>query len=157
MAVYFFDSNAIVKYYLTEPGSIWVRRIVDAEENTCLISDISIAEVAAAMAQIQRHSSFGRDFMKRMNQQFQADIKRHVWLTHATDIATVEYAAEIARSYIIKGCDAIQVASAVIAEEYTNLEIIFVSGDKQALRTARFEALIVDNPFEHIDEDALPQ
>jgi transposase len=32
MAFYFFDTSAVVKYYVTEPGSAWVRQLIDAWE-----------------------------------------------------------------------------------------------------------------------------
>jgi hypothetical protein len=47
---------------------------------------------------------------------------------------------------------AVQVASAVLVEELSEIEVTFVSGDKQALRTAQFEALEVDNPFDHVGD-----
>jgi len=29
MAFYYFDASALVKYYVTEPGSTWVRQLIE--------------------------------------------------------------------------------------------------------------------------------
>ncbi len=45
---YYLDSSAVVKPYVTEPGSSWVRQRVEADE-AVILSEITIAEVAAAL------------------------------------------------------------------------------------------------------------
>ena len=50
MPVYYLEPSALVKYYITEPGSIWIRQLVDEENNALLSAEITIAEVSAALA-----------------------------------------------------------------------------------------------------------
>ena len=51
MSDYYLDSSALVKRYVNEPGSAWVRQITDLfSENTILLAEISLAEVAAALS-----------------------------------------------------------------------------------------------------------
>lgn len=33
MALYYFDASALVKYYVTEPGSTWIRQLIDAQDS----------------------------------------------------------------------------------------------------------------------------
>ncbi len=54
MPVYYLEPSALVKYYITEPGSIWIRQLVDEENNALLSAEITIAEVSAALAVITR-------------------------------------------------------------------------------------------------------
>jgi predicted nucleic acid-binding protein len=61
MAFYYFDTSALVKYYITEPGSDWVRLIIDervAETHQPLhyifVAEITHVEVAAGLAAIER-------------------------------------------------------------------------------------------------------
>ena len=54
MPVYYLEPSALVKYYITEPGSIWIRQLVDEENNALLGAEITIAEVSAALAVIAR-------------------------------------------------------------------------------------------------------
>lgn len=60
MAAYFFDSSALVKFYIEEPGTAWVRSFTDDEGNTIHVS--SLAEVEAVFSidkatQSPRHQS----------------------------------------------------------------------------------------------------
>jgi predicted nucleic acid-binding protein len=52
--VYDLEPSALVKYYVTEPGSTWVRQLVDEEANVLASAEITIAEVAAALGIIAR-------------------------------------------------------------------------------------------------------
>ena len=52
MAAYFFDSSALVKFYIEESGTFWVRSFTDAESNTIHVS--SLAEVEAVSALTRR-------------------------------------------------------------------------------------------------------
>jgi len=61
MANYFLDASALVKYYVTEPGSTWVRRLIDGEDpvtgrplHFMLVAEITRVEVAAGIAVIER-------------------------------------------------------------------------------------------------------
>ncbi|MGH2594326.1 MAG: type II toxin-antitoxin system VapC family toxin [Anaerolineae bacterium] len=57
MALYYFDTSVLVKYYIFEPGSGWVRERVDARvpdgntrANIIFVSEVCITESAAAFA-----------------------------------------------------------------------------------------------------------
>jgi predicted nucleic acid-binding protein len=64
MAFYNFDASALVKYYVTEPGSTWVRQVIDAQDpvsgqahHIILVAEITRVEVAAGLAVIERVGS----------------------------------------------------------------------------------------------------
>lgn len=59
MTVYFFDTSAVVKYYVTEPGSRWVWDLVDSDAPIFLVQ-ITIAEVSAALGILQRTRRINR-------------------------------------------------------------------------------------------------
>jgi len=61
MAFYYFDASALVKYYVTEPGSTWVRQLIKERETATgqprhliLVAEITRVEVAAGLAIIER-------------------------------------------------------------------------------------------------------
>jgi predicted nucleic acid-binding protein len=60
MSLYYLDTSALVKYYVLEPGSTFVRGLVDDISNTISISDASIAESAAAFAILFRTHRISR-------------------------------------------------------------------------------------------------
>ena len=43
MPVYYLEPSALVKYYVTEPGSTWVRWVVDAEANVLVSAEITMS------------------------------------------------------------------------------------------------------------------
>lgn len=60
MPVYYLEPSALVKYYVTEPGSTWVRQLVDGEANVLVSAEITITEVAVALGVIARMGSISR-------------------------------------------------------------------------------------------------
>jgi len=150
----FLDSSAIVKYYYTEDGSAWVRRIINDETNVCLASVIAVAEIAAAFAQIQRHTPLGKKRMNEMYLRFRGDLREGLFLARALDEDVLNLAADLALRRTLKGYDAVQVASAVLVREtLTDPDLIFISGDQQMLRAARAEGFVTEDPEAHTDED----
>lgn len=150
MATLFLDSNIIIKYYFTEPGSHWVRGFINDAENACLISEISIPEVAAALSQLQRHKRVGNAFVNATFERFHEDMRLGLFLRYHLNSSILEHAATLALMHLIKGYDAVQVASAVSAQHSLALNLTFVSGDKQALVAAGGAGLLIDDPFDHV-------
>jgi len=67
MTVYYFDASALVKYYVLEPGTTWVRGIIDAVDprsgrplNLVTIAEVTVAEGAAAFAVLHRTQRLSR-------------------------------------------------------------------------------------------------
>jgi hypothetical protein len=52
---YYIDAGALVKRYTREPGSTWVLQITaSSAQRTILLAEITLVEVAAALAAKQR-------------------------------------------------------------------------------------------------------
>lgn len=57
MAIYYLDASAVVKYYVPEPGSFWIRQLLDAPDSVStralrviLVAEVTRVEVAAGQA-----------------------------------------------------------------------------------------------------------
>ena len=50
MNLFYLDASALVKRYVREPGSTWIRTLIDDPATVILISAISLVEVSAAIA-----------------------------------------------------------------------------------------------------------
>jgi len=77
MAVYYFDASALVKYYVPEPGSAWVRQLLDAQDpiraqplHLIFVAEITRVEVAAGLAVIERVGRLRRTERIREYQRF---------------------------------------------------------------------------------------
>jgi predicted nucleic acid-binding protein len=159
MTLYYFDASAVVKHYVLEPGSTWIRALIDAVDtqrkrpiHTIFIADISVVEVAAAFAVLHRTGRIRQRIWDGAIAQFMYDITSRYQLVH-TDLNDFFTAATLTQKYPLKAYDAIQLS---VAGRYNQvlaahkLSLTFVSGDKTLLTAAQGEMLATDNPFGHI-------
>lgn len=151
----FLDSSALVKYYVTEQGSVWIRSLVNDSQNVILVSAIALAEVTAALARRQREGLFGKRFLRQSYQSFQEDL-RVTFQNIPVDDAILTEAAELAIRHPLKGYDAVQIATA-IAVQQRFVALTFISADKQMLRAAQAEGMQTDNPELHPNEAEQPE
>ena len=162
MAIYYFDASAVVKYFHREPGTAWVRRIVDLSvgdterANLVYLANTSRVEVPAAfaiLARTQRISLRMRDslydwFLQKAESEFES-----LPLTPTI----IRRAGELTPKHPLKAYDAVQLAVALdfnATLKQQDLSLIFVSCDEQLLQAAQAEGLETDNPFNHTDLDA---
>ena len=156
MSLYFLDASALVKYYILEPGSTWLRTIVDLPDNEVVISDASLAECAAAFAILGRTGRIHRALQQRAFRSLSQHIAAN--FIDALPVATADFqkAAALTQIYPLKAYDAVQLAVAVRHQHSLSmfgLSMAFVSSDKTLLNSALAEGLMIDNPFDHV----LPQ
>lgn len=159
MALYYLDASALVKYYILEPGSTWVRALINAMDaqsqqpvHTIFIADISAAEVASAFAVLYRTGRVRRPVWDGAFDQFMDDIDSRYQLIHASRDDFFA-AAVLTQHHPLKAYDAVQLAvalrySRVLAAQ--QLFLTFVSGDNALLAAAQAEGLTTDNPFDHV-------
>ena len=147
MTLYFLDSNIIIKYYYTEPGSTWARKLINDQANVCLISEIALPEVAAALSQLRRHKNFGRRFLTETFQRFEEATVKGQFLNQRLTTEILYQAAALALNHVVKGYDAVQVSSALTVQQELNQKLIFVSGDQTVLQLANQVGLTTEDPF----------
>jgi len=166
MAFYYFDASALVKYYILEPGSTWVRDLINATNeqdkrpvHTIFMADISAAEVAAAFAVLHRIGRVRRRVWDGAFDQFMDDVNSYYQLV-ATGRDDFFAAASLTRRYPLKAYDAVQLAVALRhsrALAAHDFALTFVSGDDTLLAAAQAEGLTTDNPFDHVSPRDTPQ
>ncbi|RMF32654.1 MAG: PIN domain-containing protein [Chloroflexi bacterium] len=156
MRFYYLDSSALVKCYVAEPGSHWVRWIVVAPDTMLYSSDLAIAEVAAALAILGRTGHLSR----RQQREALAEFYKHTttrFLHLPASRATIRYAADLTQQYPLKGYDAVHLATALALAKVlrpAGLVLTLVTGDRQMIHAAQAEGLPVENPFDHAHLDA---
>jgi len=156
---YYLDASALVKRYADEPGSTWVLQTTDpTTDNTVLLAEITLAEVAAALAAKQRApGGIALGERDRALSRFLQDCDEHFVLL-AVDRAVIDRAVELTQHHRLRGYDAVQLATALLANvELISQELpslVFVASDKDLLMAAEAEDIPVDNPLDHIALDA---
>lgn len=146
----FFDTSAIVKRYSAEPGSGWVtQQASDPTRHRIVLSEITLVEVAAALAAKQRAP---QGISEELRDQVLA-----LFLEHCTteyDVIQispkmVEHAIGLTQRHRLRGCDALQLAAAIAANNIligAGLPpLTFVAADNDLLSAARGEGLQNEN------------
>ena len=167
MVFYYLDASALVKYYILEPGSTWVRTLVNLsvsgsgpQATYILISEASIAECAAAFAilfRTHRISLRARDGAFRA---FMRDIAYGLFQLIPVLTADFHTAAHLTQRHPLKAYDAVQLAVALRCQQALGpipMLLTFVSGDRALLAAAQAEGLPTDNPFDHIAPEDRPR
>ena len=154
MSDYYLDASAVVKRYVNETGSAWVRRLTDPRHgDTVLLAEITLAEVAAALAAKQRTpgglTSAQRD---RALSLFLQDCDTR-FLLLPVDRPVFDRAIELTQNHRLRGYDAVQLASALVVVDVMKTGglplLTFVAGDGDLLTAAEAEHLPVENPLDH--------
>ena len=142
MSQYFFDTSALVKRYLSETGSGWVNQIISQPERRIHISRLTETEVSAALT--RRLNSTDASIVLS---NFDQDLVSSCITVTITD-AIIDDAILLARSQRLRGCDSLQLATALeIAKDDPSL--IFVCADNDLLLAAAAEGLMTENPELH--------
>lgn len=166
MSIYFLDASALVKYYILEPGSTWVRSLIDSRNpqdgsllNVVFVSDASIAECSAAFAVLHRVNRINRRTRDGAYRSFVKHVVSGLYGMIPVTTADFHRAAQLSQSRSLKAYDAVQLAVAL--RQNQSLVAIrrllnFVSGDKALLTAAQAEGLNTDNPFDHVSPQDTP-
>ncbi len=153
MATYFLDSSGIVKRYVTETGTNWIRRLCDPlSGNTIHTAHVTGAEAAAAIMQrVRRGEIPSGDAVTAI-----ADLQAHLrggYIAVPITESLVQRAMSRVQAHRLRGYDAIPLAAALeIAAELSALGFpspIFVAADNDLNAAATAEGLLVDNPNAH--------
>lgn len=145
-SIFCFDSSALVKQYILEPGTQWVRAIVRNYE--VVIAEIGIVEVAAALSKRKRIGDLDQETYEDFLEVFLQDVEKgYQILVAARD--TFNLAVDLTRSHPLRAYDAVQLATALqLAEalKAERLSMTFVSADAQLNTAAEREGLATVNP-----------
>ena len=154
MSSFFLDSSVLVKRYLTETGSDWVRGLTSPEaENTVVVAEITLVEVAAALAARHRAPS-GISLSERDNA---INLLARHFTTEYQLVPVSRFildnAVLLTQNHRLRGYDAVQLAAALAANQtllIAGLPVMtFVAADRDLLSAARDEGLQIENPNDH--------
>jgi len=151
-STYFLDSSAIAKRYIEETGTAWVESLcVPDPRNVIALAQISVVEVAAALAARWRNNQLDSAEYEEALDDFLFDLERYQLV--ASDPAVIDNAVQLTRRQKLRGCDAIQLASALSLHQVLLKDglpgITFVCADDDLLIAAAREGLATENPNLH--------
>jgi hypothetical protein len=155
-ACYYLDASALIKRYAPESGSQWIVGLTDpGADTTILLSEITLAEMAAAFAAKHRSGqSFTREQRDRALSRFLQECDEQLTLLQV-DRYVIDLAVELTQSHRLRGYDAVQLASGMMALRDLAAQgyspVTFVAADEDLLAAARAAGLAVENPMNHAE------
>lgn len=153
MSALFFDSSSLVKRYATETGTNWVFSLVRPSANNRLyLARITGVEVIAALTKRTRVGSLTTAAAAQAVGRFEREFSNRYLLIETTP-QIIQKAMTLAKNHVLRGYDAVQLASAIQANQdrisIGGEPLIFISADNHLNIAAAAESLTVDNPNNH--------
>lgn len=170
MAAYFFDSSALYKRDVYEPGSGWVRARCNKRngDNVIIISQVARVEIVAALYRVGRLTGQQTALIDAAVAEFERHLARSNPSRKRTDrpyriipmtVSVVEMASALCRKYRdvaphpLRALDALQLASALVSRHLlvdpSQSEVeptTFVTADTRLLAVAALEGFLTENP-----------
>jgi predicted nucleic acid-binding protein len=150
MDFYFFDSSAVVKNYVQETGTNWVKAIFNSTATKIIyVASITRVEVISAFTRRVKGKTLSAKDANIVSQQFKNDFAGDLRVLEITP-DLLDEAVALTETHALRGYDAIQLASAVeLSKEIVSLKLgtlIFVSADNELNSAAQAEGLKIENP-----------
>ena len=153
MAGYFCDSSAVVKRYISETGTGWIIGLMrSAAKNEFAVAQITGVEVVSAISRRHRGNFLTTAQADKAIHRFLRDFYNRFGVVKM-DEAIIRTAIYLAQTHVLRGYDAVQLASAIaLNTKLSKLRLqpfIFISADDNLNSAANAEGLTVDNPNNH--------
>lgn len=154
MQAVYFDTSALVKRYVEETGSQWVRGLITSSRNVAIFtSQLTIVESTSAFARRVREGVLSANDYEVLLTAFNYDAMYRYIIADVVDI-TIDKACDLAGRHPLRAYDAIHLATAFLL----NHELIrnsrdaltFICADNRLLDIAQVENLLTMNPNETV-------
>lgn len=149
--IYYLDTSALVKRYVDETGSQWLRGTISAAE-TLLSTQLLVPEVISALNRLVREDMLALPDYRRLRVAFRDDCVSEYQLTPPrSDILSLS--CELIERHPLRAYDAVHLATALVIERALQTQdlpqLTFLSADNRLLTIAAAEGLETDNPGDH--------
>ena len=141
----YFDTSALVKRFVDEPGTPTVQRLVANSDNLAT-AKIAYAEMYSGFTRKLRENELSQNDYHVVCRQFEADWEAYLRIELHDEI--LEISRRLIQNYPLRGFDAIHLASAVHLETYLGAPVELVAADKRLLDAAEGEGLGWVNPLD---------
>jgi hypothetical protein len=151
--VYFADTSALAKRYVSETGSAWLRNLLDpATGNETFVVRITAVELIAAIARRERGGSLTPTDASTARTAFRTDLATEYHVVEVNE-ALIDRAMLLAETYALRAYDAVQLATALEVNALCLASglppLVLISADAELNTAAVAEGLTVDDPNAH--------
>jgi predicted nucleic acid-binding protein len=146
--VFFVDTSAIAKRYLSEIGSDWVQGwIAPNTGNRILVSEIVVAEMRSILARRVREG-LSQEVADSAKLAFTEHILRE-YRVIPLNRQCISLAGQLTEKHLLRTLDAIHVAAALQARSTITSPLTFISADRNQRTAAIAEGFALDDPNLH--------
>ena len=150
VAAYFLDSSALVKRYVQEVGTSWVRDITRRETDAYIyVASITAVEVTSAIARRRHGKTLSTARASAILSRFRTHLAGRYNILEITP-NLMDDAMTLADTHELRACDAVQLAVALgLRKDWEDAgfgRVVFVSSDQDLNVAAIAEGLGVKDP-----------
>jgi len=148
MSVYYLDTSAWAKRYYDEPGSRWVRRVFGASVDMSCAA-LGLVELIGALARKVKAGGMDPDAMQGALDEIDRSWPDFLNVDLIPEVLAL--AMEVARTWALRGADAVHLASAIFMRkklEPYGLTVQFVTSDQELRKAAAGEHFETIDPEE---------
>jgi len=146
---YFLDSSALVRFYVQESGSNWVRSLTDLDENLIYVVSLAKVETISALTRRLRRGDITEAEFDQACNEADADFVNQFRVVDLTN-AIIEDAAMLARKHGLRAYDAVQLAAAQdtgkIVLKIESTQLTLVSADLELNTAAVSKGFRLEDP-----------
>lgn len=142
MALFLFDTSALVKRYHVEMGSDKVGEIFDNPDNVLIISELVLVEMTSALQRKLNQGEIAASAMENALAQFAHDVLSELIVAELTS-ELVRRARRLVLEHDLRTLDALQLSSAL---EFQTLKPTFVCADAKLRDAALATGMSVFDP-----------
>jgi len=152
-AAYFVDSSALVKRYVQETGTSWVRGITRRSPSTVIyIARITAVEVPCGIARRRKGKTLTSPRASSILHRFRQHLAGRYTVAEVT-AALLDDAMRLGIKHALRAYDAVQLAVALEVNRFHQAggsdPVTLISADRDLNDAATTEGLIVDDPISH--------
>jgi predicted nucleic acid-binding protein len=152
-AAYFADSSALVKRYVQEIGTSWVRRLTRRSSSTVIyIARITPVEVTSAVARRRKDRTLSSAKASSILHRFRQHLAGRYTIIEITP-ALADAAMRLANAHTLRAYDAVQLAAALDINQKEQdagfAPVTLISADQSLNDAATAEGLTVGDPRSH--------
>ena len=153
MTIFFFDSSALVKRYVTETGTAWVQSLfAPSAGNKNYIAEITGPELVSAITRRLKRGNTPPANATAALTVIRADfVQEYSLIEISADV--IARAMDLAERYGLRGYDAVQLSAALFLRDQCRVanvpDPVLIAADAELNSAALSEGLRVDDPNNH--------
>lgn len=146
--IWFADASALVKRYVNEVGSYWLRR--ELAHHQIFMAEITSVEIVAALGRRFRQGDISQFALYQARKRFLTHRAKQQYQIIKMNTPIIDEAMRVAVVHDLRAYDAVQLATALVtAKGVERNRFFFVSADAQLEAASAAEGLQIENSLNH--------